>query len=75
MTHGLTDPDPLLARADAALIEAKRLIDESRRWQQDTVAQIRRMRFRASFQPQSLRLYSPLDFLPRMPPETNAGPA
>ena len=53
----------LLARADAAIAEARRLIEANENLQHETASRIHRMLFRASFYPKALKLFSPLDFL------------
>jgi hypothetical protein len=67
MTRTSDNADRLFARAEAALAEASRLVDESRVWQQKTQANMRTMQLRATFCPRSLRLCSLLDLLARRP--------
>jgi hypothetical protein len=62
MADTLDELDELLARANAAIAEATRLIEENRAWQANIAAGLRRMRFRITFRPKTLRFLSPLDF-------------
>jgi len=52
----------LLARASAAIAEAKRLAEERDIWRKSIDERIMRMRSRATFHPKSLRIYSSVDF-------------
>ena len=55
-------PIKLFARADAAIAEAKRLQQHSLDWQYDIFNRIKRMSYRATFEPKTDRVLSPLDF-------------
>ena len=68
MADAVDETEKLFARASAAIAEAARLAEESYGWRKRLDQGIRRMRFRAAFHPKSLRIYSPLDFLSRLPP-------
>lgn len=58
----LDEHTKLLARADAAIAEARRLIEANRESQEGTGERLRRMYFRSMFYPKSIRIYSPQDF-------------
>jgi hypothetical protein len=58
--------EKLIARANAAIVEAARLIQTNLAWQEMTRAQLKRMKLRACFQPKSYRFYSPI-YLPNHP--------
>ncbi|MBR1178321.1 hypothetical protein JQ617_30460 [Bradyrhizobium sp. KB893862 SZCCT0404] len=55
--------EKLLARATAAIAEAKRLSGQNAAMRIDLQRELTRMRTRAVFHPSSRKLYSPLDFL------------
>jgi hypothetical protein len=54
--------DKLITRATAAISEAKRLTEKSQELHQLAEGRLRRLYFRASFHPKTLKLLSPLDF-------------
>jgi len=62
MADALDDTEKLIARATAAITEAKRLSKENRDLLQRADARLRNLYFRSSFHPKTLRLLSPLDF-------------
>lgn len=62
MADALDTTAKLFERSRAAIAEATRLAAQNREWQQEIYARISRMTWRASFEPNSLKLYSPLDF-------------
>ena len=68
MADALDSHELLLARAAAAVEEAKLLAAKNRAWQAEIQHSLRRMLIRASLHPHSLRLYSPLDFPERKLP-------
>lgn len=61
MPDDLDEHTKLLARADAAVAQARRLIEANREWQNNIEGRMRRMLFRATFAPKSLKLFSPWD--------------
>jgi len=62
------ETDALFARAAAAIAEAKLLTAQSHEWQATTFARLRYLSFQFTFEPKSLKLYSPLDFPGRRRP-------
>ena len=56
------ETDELIARADAAMAEAARLIEANLLWQARAHALLRRMRFGTSFQPKDFTVYYPPNF-------------
>jgi len=68
MAEALDETDALFARATAAIAEAKRLAEQSHEWQAKTFTRLRRLSFGSTFEPKSLKLYSPLDFPDRRRP-------
>lgn len=67
MADAFDATEKLITRATAAIAEAKRLADENRSLQEAANARLRRIYFRATFYPKSLRFYRPLDFLEKKP--------
>jgi hypothetical protein len=62
MLSALDEFEKLFARADAAIAQARHLLEQNWEWQRSTGTQVRQMYLRARFYPKSLKLYSPLDF-------------
>ena len=62
MADALDECQKLIARATAAIAEAKRLVQENLGYQLQAEAKLKRMYFRASFHPKTVKLLSPLDF-------------
>ena len=62
MSDASDDHEKLLARASAAIAEATQLMEENRKWQANINGKLKRMHFRASFYPRTIKLLSPLDF-------------
>lgn len=55
----------LLARSQAAIAEANRLVAQNRDWQERTDRVLKQLYFRASFHPKTLKFYLPIDFQDR----------
>ena len=68
MADALEKTDKLITRATAAISEAKRLTVESYELHRRAEARIRRLYFRASFHPKTIKLLSSLDFPDRRRP-------
>jgi hypothetical protein len=51
--------DQLVARANTAIAEARRLFEANRELQRLTAAMMHRLYFRATFHPKTVKLYSP----------------
>jgi hypothetical protein len=62
------DTDRLLARATAAIWEARRLVETNLLWQAHINGGLKRMHFRASFLPTTFKIFSPLDVPTRRRP-------
>jgi len=63
------ETEELIARANAAMAEAARLIEANLLWQARAHALLRRMSFRASFQPKYFTLY----YRPDLPDQPSGG--
>lgn len=68
MADAAGETDRLFARASAAIAEAERLAEECLHWQKIMAEGIRNTRFRGRVCPESLKIYSPLDFSQRLRP-------
>ncbi|MBV8700533.1 hypothetical protein [Bradyrhizobium sp.] len=69
MLGALDEFEKLFARADAAIAQARHLLEQNREWQRSTGTRVRQIYLRARFYPKSLKLYSPLDFPERRQPD------
>ena len=68
MANDQGDTEKLLARAAAAIAEAKQLLAKNVAWQAEIHYRLRLMITRTVFHPRSLRFYSPADFPePKLP--------
>jgi hypothetical protein len=67
MTDALNDTYKLVARADAAIAEAKRLTQEIRRQRDVVHAYLKQMRYHMRFEPKTDRILGPQDFPNRRP--------
>ncbi|WP_143130844.1 hypothetical protein [Bradyrhizobium arachidis] len=62
MADALDADEKLFARAAAAIAAAERLCAQNLVWRTEISVRLKRMHARASFQPKSQKLLSPLDF-------------
>jgi len=67
--------EKLFARAEAAVRESWSLVAKNHEWRKAAETKLRRMHFRASFEPKTLKFFSLLDFhvlqRDRVPPHTS----
>lgn len=67
MPDGADKLETLFARAESAIKESWRLVEENRDWQRAARSELRLMVFRSRFRPKTWKFYTLLDFVQQPP--------